>query len=175
MVSEKALKDVHDWVLKQDVMHIFTSEYPGKVTDFYDVSISNDGDYWLLNGFNNLRTVRVNNTAKIPDIDKSIGVAGHNSFNNSLYIHLDDKKSKILKLTNKIKPQNILVSANARLISHNGSDMHFKGYLPIELQFKVKTGCKIITKPKSLIKNNSGLFTIKFKKAKDVHVTQKCN
>ena len=173
--SEKALKDVYDWVLKQDVMHIFTSEYPGKVTDFYDVSISNDGNYWLLNGFNDLRTVRINDNTKIPGIDKSIGVAGHNSFNNSLYIHLDDKKSKILKLTNKIKPQNILVSANARLISHNGSDMHFKGYLPIELQFKVKTGCKIITKPKSLIKNNSGLFTIKFKKAKDVHVTQKCN
>jgi hypothetical protein len=174
--SEESLKEVYDWIQKQDVMQIFTSQYPKKVTNFYDASLAHEKDSWLLTGFNDLRNVRVVKSMGIPDIKKSIGIVGYNSFNDSYYVHLDDKKRKILTLTKNKIEQNRLISANARLVSNIDGKMRFKSYMPIKLKFKLKPSCHLVTKPKVKVKKERDITTVIFNKnQKDVYVTQKCN
>ena len=173
--SEQALKEVYDWVLTQDVMHIFTSEYPQKVTNFYDASLSQDENQWLLSGFDKLRTVRVPQSLGIPYVENSLGVAGYNSHNDNYYVHLDNKKNKILTLENSLIIENLLISSNARLLSQEGATQHFKGHMPITLRYIQKSGCSLHTRPKVRQIKKNGKVIIRFKTAKDVYVTQQCH
>jgi hypothetical protein len=172
--SEQALKEIYEWVLKQDVMHIFTSQYPPKVTNFYDASLSNEDNSWLLCGFDKLRTVRVPSVLGIPNIEESIGVAGYIKYNNNYYVHLDDKKRKILTLENYLIKSQHLISSNARLLSQKGTKQHFKSHMPVKLTYTQKEGCHIVTSPKTDQIKKNGQIIINFKTAKDVYVTTKC-
>jgi hypothetical protein len=172
--SEQALKEIYDWVLTQDVMHIFTSEYPQKVTNFYDASLSQENNQWLLCGFDKLRTVRLPTSLGVPHIQNSLGVAGYNNHNNNYYVHLDNKKNKILTLLDSSTQDTHLISANARLLSQEGNTQHFKGHMPITLSYTLKPGCSLHTRPKARQIKKDGQIIIKFKTAKDVYVTQKC-
>lgn len=171
-----ALKNIYDWVSKQKVMHIFTSEYPSKVTNFYDASLANDDNIWLLKGFDSLRTIRIPESFGYPIIEESEGVIGYKNNNKDFYVHLDAKKEKLLVLGKEELNQNILVEANARLISKDQNKLHFKGYMPISLSFKVKKECNLISTPQAdKIRHKNSIVTLKYKNAKDVYVTQKCS
>ena len=172
-----ALKDIYDWVVKQDFTHIFTSEYPAKVTNFYDASLAKEGNSWLLRGFDNLRTLRIPKTMGYPIMKKSYGIAGYKDAGKDLYVHLDQKRSKILTLGSKNKDQNYLIDANARLVSKKGDLLHLKGYMPISLSYKLKPGCRLMSTENgySAFKKADNIVSLKFKNAKDLYVTQKCS
>ncbi len=173
--SYTALKEVYDWVAKQDVMHIFTSDYIKKVIDFYNVSIAQEGNRWLLKGFSNLRTVRIHKSLGLPDIEKSIGVVGYKRKGDELYVHLDEKKRKVLTLTYQHFAQNYLISSNARLVSKRKNHYHFIGEMPVTLDFHLKKGCVIKTQPKvDRIHHKADRVSLQFTHAKDVYVTTIC-
>lgn len=170
-----ALTEVYDWVSTQDAMYIYTSDYPRKVTDFYDASLAKGGNSWLIKGFSDLRTLRVDKRLGLPDIQKSVGVLGYKQNSNDYYIHLDEKKKKILTLRGKNIDQNYLLSANARLISKKRNNYHFKGEMPISLDFHLKSGCSLYSSPKADKRTqNASTISLKFNYAKDVHVTTTC-
>jgi hypothetical protein len=170
-----ALKEVYEWVLKQDVMHIYTSQYPKKVTDFYDASIYKDGNSWLLKGFSDLRTVRINKDFGRVDIKKSTGVIGYKNHKDVRYINLDEKDRKILKLTKNRKNQNYLIESNARVVKHEKNDYYFKGEMPVSLSFHLKKGCYLKTIPVANRQKSHGkVININLNKKKEIHVTVKC-
>ena len=171
-----ALTEVYDWVSNQDVMHIYTSAYPRKVTDFYDASLAKEGDNWLLKGFSDLRTLRIDKSLGLPDIQNSIGVVGYKkAAYDDYYLHLDEKKKKILTLKHENIDQNYLLSANARLISKKRNHYHFKGEMPISIDFHLKKDCSLTSKPKADKRTNKArTISLKFNHAKDVHVTTIC-
>ncbi len=172
--SHKALTEVYDWVLQQDVMHIFTSEYPPKVLNFYDASMANEGREWLIKGFDALRTIRSTKELGVPDMAKSIGVVGYKVEKARVYISLDEKRKKLISLRDVDDGKSRLVSANARVISHNVNRVHLKGYMPIKIHYKVASNCKIATKPKAKVVKKGRDRFITFKEAKDVYVTTEC-
>ncbi len=173
--SYVALKEIYDWSLKQDVMHIFTSTYPAKVTDFYDASLARENNTWLLKGFNNLRTLRVPKILGYPRLNKSFGIAGYKDAGDDIYVHLDSKISKFLTLGKSKKNENYLIESNARVISKNKNTLHLKSTVPLTLAYKLKRGCElnIKTAKNSIIKRES-IVTLKFKNEKEVYVTPSC-
>ncbi len=173
--SHEALTEVYDWVLAQDVMHIFTSQYPPKVLNFYDCSLAQDANQWLLKGFKDLRTVRVNDNLGVPSIKQSLGVLGYKKEKGYAYVHLDDRETKFLFLTHTPSQETRLISANARVLSHQGDTIHFQGHMPITLRYHIKKGCYLSTSPKSHQQKVGSETIIKFKDEKDVYVTQRCH
>ncbi len=173
--SYVALKEIYDWANKQDVMHIFTSTYPAKVTDFYDASLAKENNTWLLRGFNHLRTLRVPRTLGYPRLNKSFGIAGYKDEKNYTYVHLDSKKSKFLTLEKKSKNENFLIESNARVISKNKNTLHLKSTMPLTFVYKLKKGCElnVKTSKKNFVKKES-IVTLKFKSVKEVYVTPNC-
>ncbi len=175
--SYVALKDIYDWTLKRDLNHIFTSEYPPKVTDFYNVSLANSGDRWLLKGFYDLRTVRVKKSMGYPILRDSIGVAGYKDEGSYSYVHLDGRKNKILTLVDKREDEGYLVESNAKLISLRNGELVLKSHMPISITFKLKNGCRLATTDKgyTFSELDNGVIELKFQDKKRINVKQKCD
>ena len=152
--SINAVKYVFDWVLKQDVMPIYTSEYIPKVMDFYAVSMANERDEWLVSGMRDLKTLRVEKRDAGVDLKASKTTLGVKHFENHTYISLDTHDDHLVKLSDDKSYKNIpfLVSANAKLVEFkNGiknKRFSFKGYVDLKLNFNLPRGCKITSIPK---------------------------
>ena len=174
--SYKALKDVYEWVKKQDLFHIFTSQYPPKVTDFYDASIAKDKNSYLLCGFDNLRTVRIDSKMGLPDIQKSYGVLGYKRKNMDFYVHLDEKKQKYLTLSSDPNNKAYLIDANGRVTHHDKSLIHFKAYMPLKVDLYLKEGCFVKSRPKATInKRSKNILKLRYKRAKEADIEIRCN
>ena len=172
--SYEALKEIYDWVMTQDVMHIYTSEYPPKVTDFYSASLAHDHNSWLLKGFSNLRTLRCPKTLGLPSTTKSKEVVGYKAKGPDNYIHLDQKSTKILRLSPRKTDPISLLDANVRLESYHDNHYHFKGHMPIKIRFRAASGCHITSRPKVHIQRQGSLYLLSSKTVKDIYVTATC-
>jgi len=174
--SLNALKYVFNWVLKQDINPMFTSQYIKKVMDYYAVSMAQENNRYLLDGMRDLHTVRFMQN-NFP-YDKSKTVLGHNIINNETYISLDNSiKHKITKSAIH-KDYPYLKSANALVTKHlakNGKEItHFKGFINIKLTYFIPNECHLRTsaKPiKQLKKDN--FITMQFNK-KEVTTYVQC-
>ena len=179
MASLRALKYVFDWALKQDVMPIFTSEYIPKVMDVYDVSMANEENRWLITGFKDLKTVRIEKKDAGVDVDRS-KVLGIKHFLNHTYISLADKDSYILYLDNeKYKDQNYLISSNAKVTKYKQSNksktFYFDGYVALNIEFHIVDGCQVFAYPKYFkYKKDKNIVTLDYKKSKKAKIEIKC-
>jgi len=160
--------------MKQDLMHIFTSAYPPKVTDFYNASLAKQGNQWLIAGLENLRTLRTPQYLGIPSVTKSLGITGYTSKGKDYYLHLDEKKRKLLTLSKHPHNQVYLVDANARLLSYHDREYHFKGEMPISIHFNLSQECHIETDPKVNITHQGTIFTLSSPTVKELHVYAIC-
>ncbi|MEA3522142.1 MAG: hypothetical protein U9R50_04140, partial [Campylobacterota bacterium] len=176
--SKDALHTVFKWAMKQDVMPIYTSTYIPKVMDFYDISLAEQEDTWLIKGTKNLKTVRIAKD-KVVDFKASTGVIGMKVHEESKYIHLDHNQSQFLVLNSQEVDQNYLIDANAILVDSlykdNGIDLYFKGEVPVEMRYHIANGCKLQTIPNPAYKKTTdNIITVKYKKQKDVHIKLTC-
>ena len=156
LASLNALKYIFDWSLKQDVMPIFTSEYIPKVMDFYIISMANDGDLWLYEGMQNLKTLRIEEKNAYIDFKKSKTTLGVKHFEDHTYIALDEKTKHIVKISKK-KDAHIndsyLISSNAKVIRHidglHNKSFTFDGHVDLKLNFHLAKKCKLQSIPKA--------------------------
>ena len=182
MASLKALKYVFDWAIQQDVMPIFTSEYIPKVMDFYTVSMTKDRDSWLVDGMNDLKTLRIEKRKKFIDFQNSKSVLGIKHFENHTYISLDNSKKHSLKIAEKqqFKQSSYLISSNAKIIEFSNTTlnkmMSFQGYIDLELNFHLTNGCKLYSKPKAKkITKDVNNYTLLYSKGtKNAIINIKC-
>jgi hypothetical protein len=134
--------------------------------DFYDVSMANDKDEWLVSGMRDLKTLRVEQKGVGVDLKASASTLGVKHFQNHTYISLDNHKEHLVKLAdgNSYKKIPFLVSANAKLTEFKNGIKNkrftFDGHVDLKLNFNIPQGCKITSIPeaKEVIKRASSIF-----------------
>jgi len=163
--SLNALKYVFNWVLKQNITPMFTSEYIKKVMDFYAISIAKGNDSYLISGMKDLHTIRF--MQKDFSYKKSNTILGHTIINNETYINLDNSPNHIINKTTQRQNYPYLKSANGLISKHffkqNSEITTFKGYVNLKLTYYIPQGCQLNTdiQPIKKIRNN-GFITLKF-------------
>ena len=179
--SLKALKYVFDWAVAQDVNPIYTSEYIPKVMDFYEVSMANEGDEWLIDGMRDLKTLRVEQKDFGVDLDKSPSVIGVKHFENHTYIALDKEKKHIIKLQPHMsKKESYMVSVNGKVISYKKkrkkTTYKLSSEVPLKAEFYLAKGCKLKAKPMaSSIKTEDGIISLEYKSRKKAKISILCH
>lgn len=96
----KALKKIYDYVLTQDMIPIFTSDYASLVEDFFEAEVLAlpDGG-WKFRHYGDLRTVRFDRVKRFPDFARSRGVLGFTVWEGYLYVHLEEGEEAVLYLS----------------------------------------------------------------------------
>ena len=169
--SREALAYVFDWAVKQDVMPIFTSEYIPKVMDYYEVSMAQDGEDWLVEGMRDLRTLRVEERDASVDFNKSKSTIGVKHFENHAYLSLDASERHFLTLDNNDshEKRSHMISANAKITDYLNEENHqritFEGHVDLKLDFYLAPECKLESSPKAKSQSKDGeTLSLSYKK-----------
>ena len=129
--SLKALKEVYDYSLTQDIIPVFTSYYLSIVTGFLSGRFQKLADGgWKFSDYGTCQTVRFDETDLFPDLERSSGVIGFIHWNNRLYVHLSEKNNAILYFAEKKPQKPYLVEASA-IVSNwtvNFEDIKYSAY-----------------------------------------------
>ncbi|MBU1916566.1 hypothetical protein KKF63_00460 [bacterium] len=138
--SIKALKEVYDWVMKQEIAPVFVTEYLAVAAGFLSTKINKlDDQHWLIKDNEALRTMRLDNVTGHVNLIKSKGVMGYFPYQGSLYVHLDNGKQSEIVLTNEKQSQPYLEKANGIIkdwqITTNKISFKIKVMNTISLQF----------------------------------------
>ncbi len=101
--SLKALKDVNDWALQQDVAPVFTSQYIEMVHGYLNVKLLRDGDHrYIVRDYGNCLTLRFDTNDRLPDLSRSVNVLGYFISSQGLYVSLmPGKPEAIVALSEK--------------------------------------------------------------------------
>jgi hypothetical protein len=179
LASVNALKYIYDWVQKQDVMPIFTSEYIPKVMDFYEVSMAHIGSDYCIDGMKNLKTLRFEDNDVYLDFKKSKTLLGKKLFNKRTYIHLGEGQSHYIAFGKKAYKGIYLIDSNAEVTQHiqgkHSARYHFKGHVPLDISLHVRKDCKVKTQPQAFkVTSEDRTLSLKFKTAKEASVDVIC-
>lgn len=173
----KALQDVYDYALSQNVFPIFASEYPKIVDGFFKtkmVSLGGGGFRIEQNGA--LKTLRFDREKRFVDLHRSHNVLGFRKEKGSLYVFLGDQGTTNLYLTTSKPNKPYVRYANfvikdfsphpARItFSKRGwhqSQMELGGLAPTT-KYKMKVG----EEEKTLFTDAEGDLNIPFTKAEN--------
>ena len=150
LASINALKYIFDWVIQQDVMPIYTSEYIPKVMDFYEVSLAKEGDTYYISGMRDLKTLRFDTDVAI-DFKNSPTLLGKRRVHTRTYVHLDQNTDHTIVLAPYQKESVYVVSANAqvRKVKQGKKDVRyfFKSHVDLSLELHIKKGCHVKVTP----------------------------
>ena len=106
LASLKALRQVFDWALAQDVVSVFASDYIHKVEDFQHLSLARKGDgCWQLSGDGALTTLRLTAAMGEVDMKRSRGVLAVHNLPQGRYVSLDNSGRQELCLGPAPSPQ----------------------------------------------------------------------
>jgi uncharacterized protein (TIGR01370 family) len=137
--SMKALRDVYDWSVSQDIYPIYGSEFARKVPDHRNVGVARylTGE-WKVTRLGNIRSLRVLDSRYFPVLDKTQGIVGSRKLHDGVYIHTNGSDS-VSFLTTLQRPKGVhLVSSNGRVEqwekSYNGLALRIKGQVPVVLE-----------------------------------------
>ncbi len=179
--SINALKYVLDWSLKQDIFPMFTSEYIPKAMDYFSASMAHEGNYWLIDGMKDLKTVRVNSENESVDYKKSTSVYGERQTNGVTYISLGDSKRHFIKLQGEQQESNALYihSTNATITELiegvKNSRYTLNSYVDVKFSFHLPEDCSYKTTPKAeVIQQKNQDITLFFKNSKQGVVDVRC-
>ena len=117
--SLNALKYVYDWVLKQNTMPIFTSEYIPKAMDYYTVSMAKQNKSFFITGMRDLKTLRIEKKNASVDFKHSKNIVGFKHFQTHTYLHVNQKMQVFLKEAkdNTTSTVPYLISSNGKIIN----------------------------------------------------------
>ncbi len=115
VASLAALHHVHEWVLRQPLARIFTSEYLAIVAGFRTARIARVPEGWRISGHGALSTVRFDDTRAHLDLDRSSGVLGYLHHQGALYVHLAGPGPALIALRDRPPATAYLVQASHRV------------------------------------------------------------
>ena len=115
VASLAALHYVHEWVLRQPLARIFTSEYLAIVDGFRTARIARTAAGWRISGHGALPTVRFDDTRAHLDLDRSSGVLGYLHHQDALYVHLAGPGPALIVLRDRPPASPYLVQASHRV------------------------------------------------------------
>jgi hypothetical protein len=175
--SINAIKYVFDWVIKQNVIPMFTSEYIPKAMDFYSISMANEGNHWFVAGMNSLKTLRINDKKLFIDFKHSKGVLGESDFEVQRYFHLFGDQNYITLTKKKPIHAPYIIESNGFIKSYKKSakqlHYHIKSYVKLKVDLNVPRGCKVHTSGNPFVKKWHSKVSLLFK-IKEVDIDVKC-
>jgi hypothetical protein len=115
VASLAALHHVHEWVLRQPLARIFTSEYLAVVEGFRTARIARTAEGWRIWGHGALGTVRFDDTRAHVDLGRSTGVLGYVHHQGSLYVHLAGPNPAVIALGDRPPAMAYLVQGSHRV------------------------------------------------------------
>ena len=169
IAAMKALTRVYDWTLQQDIHPVLGSEYAIKVPDYRQAGVARylDGP-WKFSALGNVRSLRLLNNDRWPDMSSSQGITGARSLHDGVYLHTDGS-DQVLFRTQPDKPAQVhLVSSNGKVMQwdDNGQALSFriKGQVPVvvELGGKLARTCTLKTAGKLMRGVVSATKTVTF-------------
>lgn len=150
IAAMKALKEVYDWSLSQDIYPVHVSDYARKVPDFRRAGVARylDGQ-WKLSGLGHVRSIRLFDQSRWPELGKETGLTGAKRSHDALYLHTDGADQVLFRLQNN-EPQGVrLVSSNGRVLNWDSSGdsltLRVSAEVPvtIELAGAVNSACSL--------------------------------
>lgn len=153
IASMRALEEVYDWSVKQDIFPLYVSEYARKVPDYRQAGVARylDGR-WKLSRLGTVRSIRMLSKQQWPELHSSYGLTGVRTLHDGLYVHTTGSDSVSFQTTLS-KPAGIhLVSSNGRVESWDvqGTGLKFRivGNVPVivELGGAIARSCTIQAK-----------------------------
>jgi polysaccharide biosynthesis protein PelA len=110
-----SLRYVHDWVERQPLARLFTSEYLAIVEGFRTARIARVAPGWRVWDHGALRTVRFDGTRASVDLARSRGVLGFVHHQGALYVHLAGPEPALIVLGDAPPRTPYLVQASHRV------------------------------------------------------------
>jgi len=177
IASLKALKEVYDYALSQEINPMFLSEYAQRVLEFRNTVVAKDlEDNFVIRNEGNLKTVRFDKDVKI-DILKSQNVVGYRKIHDSIYVHLTNNGDSKIFFSND-EPNFMVINSNSQIKFYEKDNesikIKFEGYIP--LTFKIlNKNCKLNITPNDYIsKKDRNYYEFKFTKEKEVYLEAQC-
>ncbi len=115
VASLASLRHVHEWVGRQPLARLFTSEYLAIVEGFRTTRIARDATGWRVWDHGALRTVRFDDTRAPVDLARSQGVLGFVHHQGALYVHLAGPEPALIVLGDRPPQMPYLVQASHRV------------------------------------------------------------
>ncbi|MGH7367983.1 MAG: polysaccharide deacetylase family protein [Candidatus Rokuibacteriota bacterium] len=117
VASLAALRHVYEWVMRQPLALLFTSEYLAIVEGFRTARIARGPEGWRVWDHGALRTVRFDATRAAVDMARSQGVLGFVRHQGALYVHLAGPEPALVVLADRPPPVPYLAQASHRVTS----------------------------------------------------------
>ncbi len=165
----RALTEIYEWTLTQSIFPVYVSEYVKKVPDFRNAGVARylDGR-WKLSGLGNVRTLRMVDSDRWPDLESSAQLVGARQLHDGVYIHTNGADSLTFKTTKRTPTRPFLVSSNAAVKDwqQRGSQLRFRliGNVPVVAEIGAIPGrlCSLRVADKTVRGNPTGKNTIRF-------------
>ncbi len=165
----RALKEVYEWTLTQDIFPVYVSEFVAKVPDFRSAGVARylDGR-WKISGLGDVRTLRVVDSDRWPDLRSSQNLVGARQLHDGVYIHTNGADSITFRTTSRAPSLPYLVSANAAVKDwqQSGSQLRFRlvGNVPVVAEIGAIPGalCSVRVGEKSVPGYSTGKNTVRF-------------
>lgn len=171
--SLNSLYKVYDWVLTQEINPIYVTEYIKKAHNFYYIAISKQKNRFILNGVDNLDTLRIPKELGEIDLKNSTGVYGFRDD----YIHLNNKKRISLSFSKNPNNSNLfyLIDTNGEVKKFRDDTISLKANMPIVANFHIPKSCKILSSLKGYnIRRDKNRISISSKKWKSLEFNYQC-
>jgi len=144
----RAMHEVYDWTVKQDIAPLFVTSYSKRVGEFRRAQVSRSlNGVWTVSGLSETQSIRWLGAPELVDISGSVGIAGQRQLHDGLYIHPSSQGPARFRAgtTGTRVPQ--LVSSNGQIVSwkREGRSLSFeiKATMPVELILKHVEGCHL--------------------------------
>lgn len=104
--SLKALEDVYDWVVSQDLARVYASAYVKMVNGYLTGKIDMiDADHFIVTDYDNCLSLRLDGVDKVPDLAKCSNILGYDIEPEGIFVHLNpgtDKAELVLSSNFKV-------------------------------------------------------------------------
>jgi len=124
IASLAALRYVHEWVTRQPLARLFTSEYLAIVEGFRSTRVARTAEGWRIWDHGALRTVRFDDTRAHVDLARSQGVLGFLHHQGALYVHLAGPEPALVALGDRPPAEPYLVQASHRVTAWTRQAAH---------------------------------------------------
>ncbi len=146
--SMRALKEVYEWTVNQDIAPMYLSSYAKRVGEFRTAQVSRSLDgWWTVSGLDEIQSIRWLGAKSNVDVASSVGVAGQRRLHDGLYLHPVSDTPARFRSSENVRPVPELVSSNGQISSwvRNGRSLSFRiqAGVPAEVVLKNTQGCRL--------------------------------
>lgn len=135
----RALDEVYQWSLAEDIFPLYVSEFSRKIPDFRKAGVARylTGE-WKLSGLGQVRSIRLLNRSQWPVLDSAEGLVGVRLLHDGVYMHTNGEDSVIFRTAESTPVGIHLVSSNGRVVRWQDEggklSLQIAAHVPVEVE-----------------------------------------